>query len=90
MESVFRLWANSFKDKSCKPSNVDEKMLFELKRDGDETGLYEVKERFTDKTEHRVYYTTPVYLVWIDGVNVLSTTNYLYAVKLYESEVKSI
>lgn len=90
MESVFRLWANSFKDKSCKPSGVDEKMLFELRRDGDETGLYEVKESYTDKTEHRVYYTTPVYLVWINGVNVLSTTDYRCAVKRYESEVKSV
>ena len=55
-------------------------------RDGrEETGLFMIKREYM--MNYTTYYETPVYLVWIDGKNILATTNYLEAYNTWVREI---
>lgn len=78
--SDFRLWVYS-----CRINNS---MIYPLREDGEETGLYQTKTKYEEK--HNFYYTTPVYHVWVKGKSIVSTLNYHEACGVYENRLKEL
>lgn len=63
--------------------------LYQLESENDTTGLYMMKERVGDGVPC-YYYTSPVYYVWIDDVNVFNTMDYRTAYAVYENRRKEM
>lgn len=56
---------------------------YQLERHSATTGLFETKKQYGDGVPCYMW-TTPVFHVWIDDKNVVSTTNYREACGIYD------
>ena len=63
--------------------------LYQLEKENDTTGLYMMKERIGNGVPC-YYYTSPIYYVWIDDVNVFNTMDYRTAYEVYENRRKEM
>ena len=81
MKSTFELWSNA-----CIEAGD---FLYKLEEcEGrPETGLFKVTKEFI--VGGHAFYETPVYFVWIDGRNIVATTNYFTAYNKYILEVNN-
>lgn len=93
MKSDFELWANSFYDDRFKAPNVHEQILFMIEDGscyGKETGVWKCQESYFVPRESVLYYTTPVYMVWVLGKNIAATTNYHDAIGVYQNTINEL
>ena len=93
MKSDFEKWADSFYDDRFKSPNVIENILFMIEdgsKYGAETGVWKCQESYFVPRESSIFYTTPVYRVWILGKDILATTNYREAICIYQNTVNEI
>ena len=72
--SYFELWV-----KGCEEFNT---LMYLLEGERDHALYKTTTERIVGGS---IYYDTPVFHVWIHGQQVLTTTNYLEAVRKWES-----
>lgn len=63
--------------------------LYCLESENDTTGLYMMKERIGNGVPCYSY-TSPIYFVWIDDVNVFNTMDYRTAYAVYENRRKEM
>lgn len=93
MKSYFEMWADSFYDDKFKPSNVHEMLLFKIedgKQYGKETGVWKCQDSYFVPHESCLFYTTPVYMVWVLGENIAATTNYHSAIATYQNAINEL
>lgn len=93
MKSDFEKWADSFYDDRFKSPNAIEHILFKIEdgsKYGAETGVYKCQESYFIPHESSIFYTTPVYRVWVLGKDILATTNYREAIDIYQNAVNEI
>jgi hypothetical protein len=77
VSEMFSLWL-----KGCE---MNKTQIYRLEGNGD-TAVYKCQKSYEHK--HYYYYESPVYMVWIAGKIVLSTTNYFEAISKYKEAVK--
>jgi hypothetical protein len=70
----FKLWI-----KGCEINNARICLLI----GGRDTAVYQCSKEYEYKNNY--YNETPIYMVWIGGKNVLSTTNYKIAMDKYDN-----
>ena len=93
MKSDFEKWADSFYDDRFKSPNAIEHILFKIEdgsKYGAETGMYKCQESYFIPHESSIFYTTPVYRVWVLGKDILATTHYREAICVYQNAINEI
>ena len=93
MKSDFEKWAESFYEDRFKSPKAVEKLLWKIEdgsKYGAETGVYKCQESYFIPHESSIFYTTPVYRVWVLGKDILATTNYREAIDIYQNAVNEI
>ena len=93
MKSDFEAWADSYYDDRFKSPGIVKKCLYEIedgRKYGAETGVYKCQESYFVPHESSIFYTTPVYRVWVLGKDILATTNYREAIGIYQNAISEI
>ena len=93
MKSDFEKWAESFYEDRFKSPKAVEKLLWKIEdgsKYGAETGVYKCQESYFIPHESSIFYTMPVYRVWVLGKDILATTNYREAIDIYQNAVNEI
>ena len=92
-KSDFEKWADSFYDDRFKSPNAIEHILFKIEdgsKYGAETGVWKCQESYFVPRESSIFYTTPVYRVWVLGKDILATTHYREAICVYQNAISEI
>lgn len=93
MKSDFEKWADSYYDDRFKSPNIVENILYKIEdgsKYGAETGVWLSKQSYFVPHESSIFYTTPVYRVWVLGKDILATTNYREAIGIYQNAISEI
>lgn len=72
-KSQFELWL-----KGCEQNGTT---IYQIAKGGSESGLYKLQSEYWVKNTR--YLTTPVYVVWKHGKNILTTQSYYNACRVW-------